>query len=189
MAFYCLSCFFKRNQEKSLISSLLVFWAGLFLFSFAQAKSPDSNLDGARSGGGAVKPSGLLQLEKPQPPEQAVATGTSKQKSTDAKRLPQPSSVKRGLSQEDEPLLCKNHFRSKYKTGGVLLSIPCKPDVDYCLSFSETLRNRCNEVGHLIRYQCDQEAPNGVSAEIIECENGCEFGLCKPDESSDSLFF
>ena len=126
----------------------------------------------------ATQPTASPQTEldaKPKAPSTAVEKGATP-----------ATTAKRGLSQESS-LVCKDSFKTKFHPGGVSIGIPCKTDTDYCLGYSEQIRNRCNEDGHLMRYQCDPEEAQNISFKVIECERGCEFGACNPEESKGWL--
>ena len=85
----------------------------------------------------------------------------------------QARQISHSALEDEDSVICVDHFRSKYKRGGVEFRIPCEnEDENFCLSFSEFKRNVCKN-DNLIRFRCDAEDPLGYTSTLIICEDGC----------------
>ena len=101
-------------------------------------------------------------------PSKKTESEISKTNSKSTRQISQFSSVK-----------CLDYFNTKYEIGYVkFLIVPCEPNSNLCMSYSEFLRNQC-ENNQLIRYYCNSESEEGYSDEIIPCEKGCRPGSGK----------
>ena len=69
-------------------------------------------------------------------------------------------------------IVCSHHFTSKYEVSYIVWSFPCSRTQAVCFSRSEIHKNKCRK-GKLEVRKCNPESSEGVSINILTCENGC----------------